>query len=222
MPQPEDLYEVDIISLIDLFDGKAFSHNDAIIVPEYQRDFNWNSELVDRLYLSLITGLFRDETHSELTPIFIGSWIVCEVEKQARKNSFPGTEYDLIDGQQRLTTLCILSFAIILELNKQWVIYTENTTLSVEDVQDLGREIEHLCEKLMSMLVGKTSRRDQLISFPRLVRDRDQRDETFDLTLFNSPIAIFIRKHIIFIPLAKAVTLILLLHCRALKLVNVL
>ena len=46
----------------------------------------------------------------------------------------------------------------------------------------------------MNMLVGKTTRRDQLISFPRLIRDTDQRDKTFDLTYFNSPIAIFVRE----------------------------
>ena len=144
MPQPVELYETDIIALIDLFDGQAFKSDDAIIVPEYQRDFNWNSELVDRLYLSVLTGLFRDDSQSELTPIFIGSWIVCNVEKQNANNAFPGQEFDLIDGQQRLTTLCIMSFAIILSLTETWEAYKEDTTLSVEDVQELDREIGSL------------------------------------------------------------------------------
>ena len=53
MPFPDQQYRTKIVAIRDLFDGTGFNSEQAIIVPEYQRDFNWDSELVERLYISL-------------------------------------------------------------------------------------------------------------------------------------------------------------------------
>ena len=192
MPVPEKQYQTKIVPIRDLYDGEPLKSEHAIVVPEYQRDFNWDIDLVDRLYVSLLTGLFRDDQRDDFEPIFLGSWIICQVE---HKNSvFKGEEYDLIDGQQRLTTLTILSFALIYSLLSKESFIEESSHLSIEQKQHLQTELGDLCEKLMRLLVGKLERRDTTYRFPRLVRDIDTRDADFVTATFKSPIAIFIKE----------------------------
>ena len=191
MPFPEDQYKAKILPLQDLYDGVVLKSDHGIIVPDYQREFNWDVELVERLYLSVLIALNRDDNVNDFEPIFLGSWIICGVEEP--NSSFNGEEFDLIDGQQRLTTLTLLSFAIVYSLLQSEEVIDQTSKLTNEQKHSLSAEISDLCEKLMKMLVGKTERRDQVFKFPRIVRDIDQRDETFERTTIRSPIAKFIQ-----------------------------
>ena len=191
MPFPEDQYKAKISTIARPYDGVVLKSDHGIIVPDYQREFNWDVELVERLYLSVLIALNRDDNVNDFEPIFLGSWIICGVEEP--NSSFNGEEFDLIDGQQRLTTLTLLSFAIVYSLLQSEEVIDQTSKLTNEQKHSLSAEISDLCEKLMKMLVGKTERRDQVFKFPRIVRDIDQRDETFERTTIRSPIAKFIQ-----------------------------
>lgn len=190
MPFPEEQYQAKILPVQDLYDGIVLKSEHGIIVPDYQREFNWDIELVERLYGSILTALNRTDNATDFEPIFLGSWIICGVEEP--NSSFKGEEFDLIDGQQRLTTLTLLSFAIVYRLLQSEEIIAHSETLTQEQKYSLNAELSDLCEKLMKMLVGKTERRDQVFKFPRLIRDVDMRDETFERSIIRSPIAKFI------------------------------
>lgn len=71
------------------------------LVPDYQREYVWESEQVEQLLNDINTG-FSAETKN--TPeYFIGSIVVCPREKNI---------FELIDGQQRMTTLFLIICAI--------------------------------------------------------------------------------------------------------------
>lgn len=71
----------------------------ALEVPNYQRTFKWENDYVTDLFQDIIAGLDLSEKGTS-RGCFLGSIVVCED---------PIThKWDLVDGQQRLTTLTIL------------------------------------------------------------------------------------------------------------------
>jgi len=82
-----------LIESQDLTVGKLF--HDYYSVPDYQREYVWQEAEVEQL-LTDIHAEFEDAPGSQESEYFIGSVVVC-----------PGTHqvFDLIDGQQRVTTL---------------------------------------------------------------------------------------------------------------------
>ena len=78
------------ISVNDLFQS-------FYAVPDYQREYVWGTEEVEQLLNDILSEM-SGESPENFPEYFIGSIVVC-----------PGKDglYDLIDGQQRLTTLYI-------------------------------------------------------------------------------------------------------------------
>ncbi|XVV14929.1 DUF262 domain-containing protein [Actinoplanes sp. CA-131856] len=71
---------------------KLFSQDFFFRIPEYQRPFMWD----DEDFTNLIDDLADTKWDEQY---FLGTLVL---QKQ------PGSEYDVVDGQQRLTALCIL------------------------------------------------------------------------------------------------------------------
>ncbi len=71
-------------------------------VPDYQREYVWGTEEVEQLLNDILSEI-SGESPESFPEYFIGSIVVC-----------PGKDglYDLIDGQQRLTTLYIMLCSI--------------------------------------------------------------------------------------------------------------
>jgi len=121
--------------------SELFSANQYYIVPKYQRNFAWTDEEVSELMSDLIEAWkkFPDERY------LLGQIIVCPAVDRldGQKNL---NQWDLIDGQQRCTTLYILTLiaAKYLQNNlpedspralKNFVV-DQNTRLSIIDTFD--------------------------------------------------------------------------------------
>lgn len=77
---------------------KIFSEDFWFLIPEYQRSYVWQTdnltELVDDLYFA-----FENKPENDY---FLGSLVL----KKRKESSFP--EYEVLDGQQRLTTFFLM------------------------------------------------------------------------------------------------------------------
>ncbi|WP_457623140.1 DUF262 domain-containing protein [Persephonella sp.] len=69
------------------------------IVPEYQRPYVWNRDNV----LELLEDLWFSFTIGETNEYFIGSLVLRKLNESPIKN-----EYEILDGQQRLTTFLLI------------------------------------------------------------------------------------------------------------------
>lgn len=69
-------------------------------IPPYQRNYSWEREQVDDLWSDLIEAVEMDRDH------YIGTFLLMEEERD------DGTVLQVIDGQQRITTLTILLFEL--------------------------------------------------------------------------------------------------------------
>lgn len=83
---------------------KIFSDDFAFTIPLYQRAYAWTTEEADELFQDLLKALNGFESQvDDLPPYFLGSIVLI-------KGDEPDAE--VIDGQQRLTTLTMLLSAI--------------------------------------------------------------------------------------------------------------
>lgn len=81
---------------------KVFSNDFVFSIPLYQRPYAWTTEQAEELLDDLITSLGDGkEPIDEVNPYFLGS-IVLIKEKEDKSDA------QVVDGQQRLTTLTIL------------------------------------------------------------------------------------------------------------------
>lgn len=91
------------VSIDDLF-------KDFYFVPHYQREFVWNQDNVEQF----LEDIDRERTDSIAPPeYFIGSIVVCR-----SKDGTDGKLFELIDGQQRMTTLFLILCALRSHLKK--------------------------------------------------------------------------------------------------------
>ena len=75
---------------------------DFYVVPSYQREYVWETEEVERLLQDINTEYSSNEPEAD-SEYFIGSIVVCVTQDST---------FELIDGQQRMTTAFIILCAI--------------------------------------------------------------------------------------------------------------
>ena len=86
---------------------KVFSDDFVFNIPNYQRPYAWTTEQTEQLLLDLIDALGNESTDINLiTPYFLGNIVLIK--------PINGSESEVVDGQQRLTTLTIL-FSVLKE-----------------------------------------------------------------------------------------------------------
>ena len=85
---------------------RIFSNEFAFRIPPYQRPYRWTTEQAGELLddLLAVVGDNRTEAVGDLDPYFLGSIVLIKDEDRA--------EAEVVDGQQRLTTLTILLAAL--------------------------------------------------------------------------------------------------------------
>lgn len=92
-------------SIIDLFDGKK-----RYLIPLYQRQYAWRIDpQLDLLWEDIERAVARlMEDRSALVPHFMGAIVISQVKTFGRQVQ----AYEIIDGQQRLTTFQLLLCAL--------------------------------------------------------------------------------------------------------------
>jgi uncharacterized protein with ParB-like and HNH nuclease domain len=84
---------------------KIFSNDFVFSIPPYQRPYAWTTEQAGELLTDLLSFLGSgSETVAEVNPYFLGSIVLIKGEDTP--------DADVVDGQQRLTTLTILLAAL--------------------------------------------------------------------------------------------------------------
>ncbi len=140
--------------------GKLFDNDYLFRMPVYQRPYSWTPEETEELLNDLL-GAMEDETTAE--PYFLGS-IVLIARPDSRK-------HEVIDGQQRLTTLTML-FCVLRELT---------------DDDDKRSSLDERIRERRDVFAGRRDR------FRLEIRERDQ-DFFHDNVQVSGKIADFVEK----------------------------
>lgn len=91
-------------SIVDLFDGKK-----RYLIPLYQRQYAWPIAQLELLWEDIERAVDRINTdRATLTPHFMGAIVISQIKTFGKQVQ----AYEIIDGQQRLTTFQILLSAL--------------------------------------------------------------------------------------------------------------
>lgn len=135
------------IKIADILKDKTFT------VPLYQREYSWNLEQVSDLYYDILDA--DEEGH------FLGSLLLYQADGNKKM--------EIVDGQQRMTTLFLLLFSILKKLedsDRSKAIERINSLLFVIDPNDLSNDISSSDPRL------ETGKRDKSL-FKAIIRNED-------------------------------------------------
>jgi len=106
--------------------GKVFSDEFVFSIRLYQRPYAWETEQADALLDDLLTYLGDgNEPMEDVNPYFLGSIVLIKGDKP---------DAEVVDGQQRLTTLTILLAALRTLVPPE---YANNLTTYLYQKEDL-------------------------------------------------------------------------------------
>ena len=139
-------------------------------VPEYQRTYDWKEENINRLLEDCLIG-FDNCWQSSSSYTFLGTIILVK-EQRSQERTFDGTSLEVVDGQQRLTTLGLLCCVLIemLIAHKK-----DSQSLKEPTKQWIDDEVDFHLDTLFECLVGQLPERGTNHPFPRIVRSVDNR-----------------------------------------------
>ena len=100
MTTEKDTQLISTISAEKLVVKDIFCDDYLFTIPNYQRPYSWEEEHCSQLLDDLHTFAFRNEEFDDLPPYFLGSAVI--IKRPNVRNA------QIVDGQQRLTTLTIL------------------------------------------------------------------------------------------------------------------
>ena len=160
--------------------------NWAVTIPNYQRPFKWKAkEQVKALLDSIYTNFIKLASHADRTT-FLGSIIFAEEIKKGRLIHAP---VDIVDGQQRLTTLTLLSSVLIIELQKLKDQTLEEKSLDESLENLLVDEIDEIVNSLERFIFINFKKGRTEVPAPRLLRWVDSLGEDRRNSEFKSPLA---------------------------------
>lgn len=115
----------------------AEMRNKKFVIPEYQRPYDWDLEKCETLWNDIVS-FFEEKTHDD-QEYFLGTIVTCKGEKGLQ-------EVEVIDGQQRITSLFLLLRAFYSKLE----VMTEDKNVSglknqiapcIWDVNEISMEV---------------------------------------------------------------------------------
>ena len=180
-------------SVQDLFDRTE----EGFFVPLYQREYTWEEDNINQLFDDLVLGA-RALSENVSATSFLGTTILTPLsdKKQAVK---PGEERAqptgvqiVIDGQQRISTLALISIQIIVKL--RGLLECVPPSAPYSDLRNAGEKFIERLQKLHAIELGKGANPPQK---PKIIRAGDDLwTYDGDDTAYGSPISRYIATYI--------------------------
>ena len=182
----------------DLFEAEAGSFGDTMMahngvagykVPEYQRQYNWRQEHLSRLLSDCLNGFHRLSTSSEPEYTFLGSIILAT--DHLSEPTFDGTSLIVVDGQQRITSLILMTCALFHQVRAH---RADILNLSADTQNWLNSEINTQLTQLHQCAIGQFVRLGSTYPYPRMIRSKDHRGDSAAQSEYRSPIGRFLKQ----------------------------
>ena len=182
----------------DLFQAEAGSFGDTMMahngvagykVPEYQREYNWKQEHLRRLLADCLNGFHRLSNSSDPEYTFLGSIILANDDPS--EPTFDGASLIVVDGQQRLTSLILMTCALFQGLREH---RADILKLSADTQHWLNAEIDAQLSQLHQCAIGQFVRLGSMYPYPRMIRSMDHRGDSSAQSEYRSPIGRFLRQ----------------------------
>jgi uncharacterized protein with ParB-like and HNH nuclease domain len=111
-------FEVNSLTVYDFFTRGRIGYN----IPQYQRPYSWDTENIDQLMDDICSGMF-EVLNDENEIHFMGTIISVadnefgrRINDATKRSALPTKVENIIDGQQRLSTIAILGCCLYKKL----------------------------------------------------------------------------------------------------------
>ena len=180
-------------SVQDLFD----STEEGFFVPLYQREYTWEEDNINQLFDDLVLGV-RELPEKDSATTFLGTTIMTilgdkkQTVKAGEERAQPTGVQIVIDGQQRISTLALISIQIIVKLRGLLDGLPHKAPYS--DLHNAGQKFIERLGKLHTIELGKGATPPQK---PKIIRAGDDL-WTYDGgdTAYGSPVARYLATYI--------------------------
>ena len=187
----DDLFKVAAKTMKDIAEDNSL----GFVIPEYQREYRWGKDEITRLHCDTLNGLYRlADTDKDSTDTsaytFLGTIILVKQHKENVEPHFHGKSLEVIDGQQRLTTLTLMACAISEVLRRKYSKVKRGEDLR-QDVQEwIDQEVRYWIEAMYSCSTGvQKIKHNRYHWFPRVCRSgQDHRGKSSHQFEYRSPI----------------------------------
>ena len=176
-------------SVQDLFD----STEEGFFVPLYQREYTWEEDNINQLFDDLVLGT-RELSENESATTFLGTTILTalgdkkQTVKAGEERAQPTGVQIVIDGQQRISTLALISIQIIVKLRRLLDGLPHKAPYA-----DLHYAGDNFIERLTKLHAIKLGKGAMPRLKPKIIRARDDRwTHDGDDSAYNSPVAHYI------------------------------
>ena len=180
-------------SVQDLFDRTE----EGFFVPIYQREYTWEEDNINQLFDDLVLGT-RELSDNDSATTFLGTTIVTALSdkkqtvKSGEERAQPTGVQIVIDGQQRISTLALISIQIILKLRS--LLRGLPHKVPYSDLHNAGEKFIERLRKLHTIELGKGAHPSQK---PKIIRAGDDLwTYDGDDTSYSSPVARYIASFI--------------------------
>lgn len=176
-------FESNIYSLDRLMVG-GIENELGLVIPDFQRKYTWEEGDIKRFFGDILLAL--SDRASKPSSNFFGATLWNKRER-GLEDEFKVASYDIVDGQQRITTCALLNMALfeVIKNNHQVLLaecsLPKNLAIWLETQRDAAEDVSH------DMLFGELRRGDQ--PYPRIICEEDVRGKTFSTSDYVSPIA---------------------------------
>ena len=176
-------------SIQDLFDRTE----EGFFVPLYQREYTWEEDNINQLFDDLVLGIYELSKKGNIIT-FLGTTILTTLKdkKQAVKpgeeRAQPTAVQIVIDGQQRISTLALISIQIIVRL--QELLNGLPHKSPYLDLHNAGSKFIERLTKLHTIELGRGADPSQK---PKIIRGHDDLwTYDGDDTSYTSPVAKYV------------------------------
>ena len=176
-------------SIKDLFD----STEEGFFVPLYQREYTWQSDNINQLFDDLVLGT-RELSENENATTFLGTTIMTALGDKGQtvevgnERAQPTGVQIIIDGQQRISTLSLISIQITVKIRA--LLEGFPSKVPYADLHNTGDKFIKRLEKLHTIELGKGAEPSRK---PKIICARDDKwTYDGDDSSYKSPVAKYI------------------------------
>ena len=182
-------------SIHDLFGRQE----EGFFVPIYQREYTWEEENINRLFEDLILGIQElSEEDGDNSTMFLGTTILTDLEekkdavKPGDERAEPTAVKQVVDGQQRISTIALLSIRLIEFLKSLEGQLPSGSPYEI--LKNRSKILQTTLRRLYSLRLGLGQNpADQ----PKIIRaSQDQWEFAGDYSTYRSPVARYIATYI--------------------------
>jgi hypothetical protein len=165
-------YDSEGESVADLFD----SVEEGFFVPLYQREYTWEEDNINQLFEDLLQGIRELSDGNDDATTFLGTAILTDLADKkltvvpGEPRAQPSSVKIVIDGQQRISTLALVSVQLIVRLRE-----LANSLPNKDPYKQLRHHCTYLFESLEKLYTIKLGRGADPTHKPKIIRAQDDR-----------------------------------------------